>query len=1074
MDFHILKKNGNAEKYNEDKIKTACLKSADRAMIELSDNDLCIICNEVKTKILNKYAIGSYIPVNDMHAFVENTLVELYPPVGNAYRQYRNYKIDFVNILDEVYKKSQALNYIGDVSNANTDSTMVSTQRSLIYGHLSKELYKKFFLNSSELQAIEDGYIYIHDMKDRLQSINCCLWDIKSVLKGGFEMGNVWYNEPKTLDVAFDVISDITISAASNQYGGFTLPEIDSVLAPYAELSYKKYVEEFLKISKSGDLDEADEYASKKVRRDFEQGFQSWEYRFNTVGSSRGDYPFVSISFGIDTSRWGLMASEMALKVRAGGQGKKGFKKPVLFPKLTFLYDERLHGKNAPYEWLYDIAIDCSSKAAYPDYLSLSGEGYIPSIYKKYGKVISLMGCVDGQELVTYKFNNRLYVQSFKRMWDMLSDYYEPKEQIKGVSEHLYLDTSDGKLEIYDTMSGFVKVKKVIRNTSDNWCKVKLEHGRQLLCTTDHPFHTNRGRIFAKDLNNDDVVNINNSQYSEENINFQNEKAWLLGLILCDGNYTNNVKVSIAMDSENDIEEAYKSRMKKCFNTDVKTVLRMRGIKGKYKDLIATNNNIELTSYLSYKFYGKNKINRRIPNEVFVWDYEAKLSFLAGMIDADGYINRNGSVVQIGSINKELSLQQMALAQSLGMFCKVYENHYNKSNENKIRYRVEFIPTKDLLKFIVSQKKKGNCVKDIEQNIYSTSKVISVTEVNNKDFSYDVETESDHFEVSGIYSHNCRASLSPWYEKGGMTPLNDDDKPVFVGRCNLGAISLNLPMIYKKAEEEGKDFYEVLDYYLELIRGLHKKTFNFLSEKKAGTNPLAFTQGGLLNGYFNPDEKIGKDFLRPMTMSFGITALNELQRVYNGKSIAEDGAFCLEVMEHINKKVAEYKEKDNILYAIYGTPAESLCFLQVKQFRNKYGVIKNVSDRDYFSNSFHCHVAENISGAVKQDLERRFWNLFNGGKIQYCRYPINYNKEAIKSLVTRAMKYGFYEGVNMEMCYCDKCGYQQLEMKVCPKCGSEDITEINRVCGYLGYSKIKGKTRFNEGKMAEVKDRVSM
>ena len=87
------------------------------------------------------------------------------------------------------------------------------------------------------------------------------------------------------------------------------------------------------------------------------------------------------------------MATEVILKVRMNGQGKKGFKKPVLFPKLTFLYDKNLHGEGKELEYLFDIAIDCSSKCMYPDFLSLTGEGYIPSMYKKYGKVVSLMGC---------------------------------------------------------------------------------------------------------------------------------------------------------------------------------------------------------------------------------------------------------------------------------------------------------------------------------------------------------------------------------------------------------------------------------------------------------------------------------------------------------------------------------------------------------------------------------------------------------------------------------------------------------------------------------------------------------
>jgi ribonucleoside-triphosphate reductase (formate) len=703
----MIKKDGTKEDFNIQKVINAVGKSAYRALTKFTDKEKEYICQNVINRI-NDLEVDE-IPIPVMHNIVESALEDVKPIVAKSYRDYRNYKQDFVRMLDDVYKKSQSIMYIGDKENANTDSALVSTKRSLIFNQLNKELYQKFFMTTEEIQACRDGYIYVHDMSARRDTMNCCLFDVANVLKGGFEMGNIWYNEPKALDTAFDVIGDIVLSAASQQYGGFTVPSVDYILEPYAEKSYEKYINKYVKLGIS--RERAEEEAEKDVIRDFQQGFQGWEYKFNTVASSRGDYPFITVTAGTGTGRFAKMATIQMLNVRRKGQGKEGCKKPVLFPKIVFLYDEKLHGPGGELEDVFEAGVECSAKTMYPDWLSLTGEGYIASMYKQYGKIISPMG--------------------------------------------------------------------------------------------------------------------------------------------------------------------------------------------------------------------------------------------------------------------------------------------------------------------------------------------------------------------------CRAFLSPWYERGGMHPADDKDVPVFVGRFNIGAVSLHLPMILAKARQESRDFYEVLDYYLELIRGLHKRTYAYLGEMRASTNPLAYCEGGFYGGNLGLHDKI-KPLLKSATASFGITAFNELQQLYNGKSLVEDGEFALDVLKYINKRVNEFKEADGNLYAIYGTPAESLCGLQIKQFRKKYGIIENVSDREYVSNSFHCHVTEDITPIEKQDAEYRFWELANGGKIQYVKYPIDYNIEAIKTLIRRAMDMGFYEGVNLSLAYCDDCGHQELEMDVCPKCGSKNLTKIDRMNGYLSYSRVHGDTRLNEAKMAEIAERKSM
>jgi ribonucleoside-triphosphate reductase len=393
--LQVIKKDGTLEEYDEQKIINACSKAASRAMVYLNEKDYKLICSEVWDKLVENDLEDTEI--YEMHNIVESVLEEHYPLVAKMYKEYRNYKKDFVHMMDKVYEKSQAIRYIGDKSNANTDSALVATKRSLIYNELSSELYKKFFLTHDEKQATKDGYIYIHDRSARLDTFNCCLARVGEVMRGGFEMGNVWYDEPNYLDTAFDVMGDIILSTAAQEYGGFTVPEVDKILEPYAIKSYNKYLNEYYDVQYIKDEDDgmhyqANKYATSKVYRDFEQGWQGIEYKLNTVGSSRGDYPFVTMTIGLATGEFGKMAAISFLKVHQEGQGKKGFKRPVLFPKIVFLFDKNIHSNGCCNYDVFEAGIECSSKTMYPDWLSLTGDGYIPEMYKKYGRVISPMG----------------------------------------------------------------------------------------------------------------------------------------------------------------------------------------------------------------------------------------------------------------------------------------------------------------------------------------------------------------------------------------------------------------------------------------------------------------------------------------------------------------------------------------------------------------------------------------------------------------------------------------------------------------------------------------------------------
>jgi ribonucleoside-triphosphate reductase len=386
----IIKKNLTKEEFNPDKIATAIRKSAQRVLITLSDEDCKKVSDNVKEKIKED------VPVSVVHNMVECALDECgFHKVAESYRSYRNYKEDAKDIWQAVVDKTIELNQEPDRSNANCDSQLVSTKRILRHGEFDKETYKRFFLNPEERVAHEEGFIYIHDMKDRLSTYNCCLLNVGRIMKDGFRLANIDYTEPGSVASAIAVASDIISVTAGNQYGGLTWPYVDEDLSYYCQKSYDFYIDQYRNIvlGANGIFDEekADKYAYERVKREIQQGYQGIEHTYNSVSSCRGDFPFISFSFGHGKDRWSKLVSKTILETRMAGQGKKGGKTPVLFPKLIFTYEDAIHGIGKSCEDVFDLACKCSKDTMYPDFLSLDA-GYVGEMYKKTGKIITMMG----------------------------------------------------------------------------------------------------------------------------------------------------------------------------------------------------------------------------------------------------------------------------------------------------------------------------------------------------------------------------------------------------------------------------------------------------------------------------------------------------------------------------------------------------------------------------------------------------------------------------------------------------------------------------------------------------------
>ena len=233
----VIKKDKTIESFNAEKIMSAVRKAAFRCDKVIDADHLRQIADEVFSRIEHR----DQIMVSELHELVIAVLAFLqYKEVADAYAEYRYYKQTYAKTFEQLRQDADDVLRLGDRENANFDSSLVSTKGSLIKGYLTKSLYKQFYLSGREKELIERGDIYIHDLRDMiLGCINCCLFDIGNVLKGGFEMSNVQYTEPKTVLSALQVIGDVTLVATAQQFGGFTLAELDKVLLPYVLKSEK-------------------------------------------------------------------------------------------------------------------------------------------------------------------------------------------------------------------------------------------------------------------------------------------------------------------------------------------------------------------------------------------------------------------------------------------------------------------------------------------------------------------------------------------------------------------------------------------------------------------------------------------------------------------------------------------------------------------------------------------------------------------------------------------------------------------------------------------------------------------
>lgn len=1105
--LYITKRDGRKEPFNKRKIERAMEKAylqVDGEIDDYADEKIHSIADFIEKKVED----GENLGVEEIQDLVENGLMNSKDKdVARAYIIYRNDRNrargNFIdNTIEEIAEsKSEYWN----TENSNKNSVIVTTQRDYFAGAISTDYTMRKLLPKDVVEGHNEGYLHFHDADYFAQKslANCCLINLEDMLQNGTVVNGVMIEKPHKFLTAATIATQIILGVSSSQYGGCTVSLTH--LAPFVRDSFyshfkdalvyiNDYTEEDAKAVvdkmrkenvsvllndyyKSEYPETVQKYAMDKTKKEVNAGVQTFNYQVNSMTNTNGQAPFLSVNMYLNETdeykdELAMIIEEFLNQRILGFKNEDGVYVTPAFPKLLYVLEEDNIHEDSKYWYLTELAAKCTAKRMVPDYISekimlrdkVDSEGH--------GHCYPPMGCVDGQEIVTYKFNGRLFVESFVRMWERFSMIFQVKHQYDDSNPNLYIDLE--MVQIYDTVRGsFTECRRIIRNISDKWVDINFSGGRRLLCTVDHPLEVvGKGTIQAGQLQPGDRIIANYSQYSENNFAIDPEYAWTLGVIICDGCYNSMITTSIALNGEDEIEQRYIRNMKTYFNIEVKTDVKMRGAKGNYKDLIAVSQNMgeipAARSAFEEMFGGIQKIYRHIPNEVFEWCYSAKLAFMAGMIDADGYINNSrrennsnthqDSIVQLGSTNKELALQQMALAQALGMKCALYHNHYNASKPDAIRYRVEFVPSSDLVNFISCDKKR-------EKFVYSPVsfkgfvpvdgmvEVRDIIPVYRTDFSYDVTTESEHFEVSGLYSHNCRSFLTPYIDKNG--------KPKYYGRMNCGVVTISLPDVALSSGGDFDKFWKIFDERTEVCHRALRIRFDRVANTTSDVAPILWQHGAYAR--LKPGERIGnliKDGYA--TVSLGYAGLYECVKYMTGESHSSGKGleFGLKVMQALNDKCAQWRSEENISYSLYGTPIESTTYKFAKSLNRRFGNIEGITDHNYITNSYHLSVREQISAFDKLRIESQYQKLSPGGAISYIEVPnMQNNIPAVLEIIKFMYENIMYAEINSKSDYCANCGYDgEILIKgepkhlywECPKCGctkQKMLYIARRTCG---------------------------
>lgn len=1024
----VIKRDGRKVDFDVNKIKLAISKTNLRTN-EMNEEDLDRIASIVENKCGKS---AEELTVEDIQDLVEDTLLKSkFNKTAKQYILYRDMRTrnrdNKSKLLKDVAKKLNASNIVNQ--NANVDEASFGGRK----GEASNELMKWFALNNCMSKMSRENHlnneIYIHDLDSYAVGMhNCISIPFDHLLADGFNTRQTDIRPASSVNTAFQLVAVIFQLQSLQQFGGVSATHLDWTMVPYVRKSFRKHFKDGLKYIVKMDesiLDEIKEdtsidsieykcykdaykYAFDLTEKEIKQAVEGMYHNLNTLQSRSGN----QLPFtSINYGTCTLIEGRMIIKALLEGSlnGVGKLHKTAIFPCGIFQYMKGVNDRpGTPNYDLYQLALKSTSKRLYPNYANVDWSGNVGYDRNDPKTYFSTMGALAYHEHLYVKINNEVQDISIGDLFHLCKD----TKSIKGRPTQLYYN------------------KKQLPNNIITWSRFKTLNDL-------NEFKSESG-VYKITYIPEDVSYIRSTKNIKQRFKAHLKNIRHYGGLDCGLNFedvnTSNYSFEV-LEYTTNFKEVEKHYILNEPN------INFKGVSTKYyKD-------IGLTRGKGYLERPEISMNPDVPQE---------------FIDLS-----NSSIMVLDKDNKWVKIKHIFKNDSYNTPLMMHIT-YREYNKNYTLCCTEDHPLWTGKKFVKAGELTLN--DKLYRGDYLPLDIVDIRYHTERCDSYDIGTETGSFIGSDIIMHNCRTANG--YDINADEDVNPQTKD---GRGNICPVTIILPTIAMEAKEKGSDlienFFELLEIKIKEAKDMLIERFEYICNQSSDSAKFMYENNVMLG--YKPEEGI-RSALKHGTLALGQLGLAETLQILIGKNqTTKEGLELAKRIEKLFKdKCNEYKEKYKLNFGNYFTPAENLCFTAMTRFKEKYGVIPNVSDREFFTNSIHVPVWEKVNAFEKIDIESQLTGYSSAGCITYVEADgsIQHNLDALETVVNYAMDHDIpYFAINVPSDICLDCGYTAEFNDECPICHSKHIQQLRRVTGYLTGDY---KSAFNRGKQAEVEARV--